>query len=404
MRFTVSASSGRARLGHLALSGGPDHPVAMATPGYLIYNRCGSDPHLPQSPAGILLTPLNHWLDKLALLRQAGNLRQLCRLRPDRQLLLSLTDHLDYYPTPGVTAQHVGLPTRSGKAPLTVELQAELTLLTSPELVQPLADCEIRDGDGRKRARKSVDRSLAFYDRFVTALEQQGGLGGGGPALMASWVGGYSAEERLRCLRELESRGADGLVVEGFRYYNQPVEDFRLAQCESVLTEALQQQQRSQPPRPLYFPGLVHPADIIRAAELGFDLFDGSLPALLTRRGLAWLTSVTGGSWWLHVGDVELLTATDRPLDPGCCCRCCRQFSLSYLAHLSLSNEILASILLMEHNSARLAAFFNELRSAIGSAESLGGLATKYAAAVVPPTAAVAPLANEQARLKDDEA
>ena len=54
-----------------------------------------------------------------------------------------------------------------------------------------------------------------------------------------------------------------------------------------------------------------------------------------------------------------------RPLDAGCQCPACTQFSRAYLRHLFIAGEMLGPILLSLHNIAYYQRLLRELREAI---------------------------------------
>lgn len=49
----------------------------------------------------------------------------------------------------------------------------------------------------------------------------------------------------------------------------------------------------------------------------------------------------------------------------GCGCYCCRNHQRAYVHHLLMTNELLAGVLLMLHNTAHYHAFFSALREAL---------------------------------------
>lgn len=56
-----------------------------------------------------------------------------------------------------------------------------------------------------------------------------------------------------------------------------------------------------------------------------------------------------------------------RPLVEGCGCYCCRNHQRAYLHHLLVTNELLAGVLLMIHNTAHYHGFFGALREALAT-------------------------------------
>lgn len=55
------------------------------------------------------------------------------------------------------------------------------------------------------------------------------------------------------------------------------------------------------------------------------------------------------------------------PLVEGCGCYCCKNHQRAYLHHLLVTNELLASVLLMIHNTAHYLGFFSALREALAA-------------------------------------
>lgn len=96
--------------------------------------------------------------------------------------------------------------------------------------------------------------------------------------------------------------------------------------------------------RPRYLMGVGTPKDLVTCVGLGIDLFDCVLPTRNARNGMLFTS----------FGDVKIRQAQYKedfqPVDPDCSCYTCQNFTRSYLRHLFLSGEILASILNTIHN------------------------------------------------------
>ena len=111
--------------------------------------------------------------------------------------------------------------------------------------------------------------------------------------------------------------------------------------------------------RPRYLMGVGKPGDIIGAVLRGIDMFDCVLPTRSGRNGQAF-------TWR---GTVNLRNARHtedpRPLEEGCGCPACRQYSRAYLHHLVKAEEILASMLITWHNLTHYQDLMEGLRQAI---------------------------------------
>jgi len=112
--------------------------------------------------------------------------------------------------------------------------------------------------------------------------------------------------------------------------------------------------------KPRYVMGLGLPENLRHAVTQGVDMFDCVIPTRLARHGQ------------FFFGDGERRNIRNRvyfddpmPLDPGCDCLACAQFSRAYIRHLIVAKEMLGSILLSVHNIRFLVRFVDRLRQEI---------------------------------------
>ncbi|NDK08656.1 tRNA guanosine(34) transglycosylase Tgt [Candidatus Gracilibacteria bacterium] len=96
--------------------------------------------------------------------------------------------------------------------------------------------------------------------------------------------------------------------------------------------------------KPVYLMGVGTPEDLIEGIYRGVDMFDCVLPTRVGRHGLAFSS----------FGNVKIKNEkyklSQEKLDPNCDCKVCRDYTLGYLRHLILENEILGMHLLSYHN------------------------------------------------------
>ena len=111
--------------------------------------------------------------------------------------------------------------------------------------------------------------------------------------------------------------------------------------------------------KPRYLMGVGAPEDLVNGVLRGIDIFDCVLPTRIARNGAA---LVLGGR--INLRNAQY-TADPSPLDPTCACPTCAHFSRAYLRHLVMANEILAHILLTTHNLHFLLRLMDDLRKAI---------------------------------------
>ena len=113
--------------------------------------------------------------------------------------------------------------------------------------------------------------------------------------------------------------------------------------------------------KPRYLMGVGTPEDLLAAVAVGIDMFDCVMPTRNARNG--WL--------FTRFGDVKIRNARfkddTKPLDDGCACYTCRNFTRAYLHHLQRTNEILGARLNTIHNLFYYQQLMREMRAAIES-------------------------------------
>ncbi len=96
--------------------------------------------------------------------------------------------------------------------------------------------------------------------------------------------------------------------------------------------------------KPRYTMGLGTPRQMVEMVARGVDLFDCVLPTRVARNGTAY---IPGGT--LHIRNAAFLDDF-RPVQEGCLCPACQEFSRAYIRHLVKADEILGLRLLTLHN------------------------------------------------------
>jgi len=111
--------------------------------------------------------------------------------------------------------------------------------------------------------------------------------------------------------------------------------------------------------KPIYLMGVGEPLDILEAVKNKVAMFDCVLPTRNARNG----------SLFTFKGKLSIKQAKYKfdtnPIEDTCDCYTCRNFSTSYLRHLYINNEILASYLNTTHNIRFFMRFINAIRAAI---------------------------------------
>lgn len=111
--------------------------------------------------------------------------------------------------------------------------------------------------------------------------------------------------------------------------------------------------------KPRYLMGVGEPIDMLEAVETGIDMMDCVQPSRIGRHGTV----------FTKYGRLVVKNATyaedDRPLDEGCQCYACRNYTRGYIRHLFKADEILGARLATYHNLYFLLKMMKDSRKAI---------------------------------------
>ena len=111
--------------------------------------------------------------------------------------------------------------------------------------------------------------------------------------------------------------------------------------------------------KPRYAMGLGTPPQMIELIARGVDMFDCVLPTRLARNGTAFTSTGT-----LNLKNAEF-TLQKEPIEEGCTCPACADFSRGYIRHLIKAEEILGLRLITLHNLHFYLTLMGRTRAAI---------------------------------------
>ena len=199
------------------------------------------------------------------------------------------------------------------------------------------------------QARESMRRSMHWAQRSRSTHTDQR------QALFGIMQGSVYLDLRRESLGKLNEIGFEGLALGGFS----------VGEPRDLMFEILDQLSDELPPdQPRYLMGVGTPLDLLRAVELGMDMFDCVLPTRNARNGML----------FTRCGQLRIKNSRyrddERPVDPNCECFVCARYSRAYLRHLFVSREILSSMLNTFHNLH----FYLEMMSNMRKTIELGGL------------------------------
>jgi queuine tRNA-ribosyltransferase len=196
----------------------------------------------------------------------------------------------------------------------------------------------------RNYACQAVDKTLAWAALCSRQPRAPGQL------VFGIVQGGAYADLREQCARRLVETGFDGYAIGGVS----------VGEPEAVLLDGVRHSLGPLPAdRPRYLMGVGRMRQMARAVAQGVDMFDCVMPTRYARNGTAFTAR---GRLPVKAGEFKRDT---RPVEEGCECYACRNFSRAYIRHLLNVNEILGVRLLTVHNLHRYMAFMRELREAV---------------------------------------
>ncbi len=111
--------------------------------------------------------------------------------------------------------------------------------------------------------------------------------------------------------------------------------------------------------KPRHLLGIGEPEDLFNAVENGCDLFDCVMPTRNGRNG-----SIITSSGKINILNTEYREDL-RPIEEGCDCYTCKNYTRSYVAHLFRAKEMLAGTLASVHNLYFLIHLVDRMRQSI---------------------------------------
>ena len=182
-------------------------------------------------------------------------------------------------------------------------------------------------------ASKSLDLTLRWAQRCRDWWDAQPVEGR--PLIFGIVQGSSHADLREKSARALVEIGFDGYAVGGVSVGEPENEMFRAIENAVPFLPA---------DHPRYAMGLGTPPQIIEMIARGVDMFDCVLPTRLARNGTAFTAAGT-----INLKNAPFAEDTG-PIESGCECHACRNFTRAYLRHLVKAEEILGLRLISIHN------------------------------------------------------
>lgn len=192
---------------------------------------------------------------------------------------------------------------------------------------------------------RAMNRTHAWAERCLVAKQRSD------QALFGIVQGGVHLDLRRKSADFLSNLDFPGFAIGGLSVGETKQEMHAVLELvDLVLPES----------KPRYLMGVGTIGDLINGIARGVDLFDCVLPTRLARHNAALAQSGKR----LNLANASF-ARDPRPIDEGCTCYTCSNFSRAYIRHLVIAKEILSATLLSIHNLSVLIKLTMEIRQAI---------------------------------------
>lgn len=225
---------------------------------------------------------------------------------------------------------------------LTPEFSVAVQEKLGADIIMAFDECAVPDD--LEYNRRSMARTHAWLERCVTARTRAD------QALFGIVQGGIFPELRRESAQFVSSLDLPGVAIGGLS----------VGETKEQMHDILEVVDPLLPQdKPRYLMGVGSPEDLINGVMRGVDIFDCVLPTRLARHQAA----------FTQTGRVNLMnsinTRSFAPIDEGCQCYTCRNFTRAYLRHLIIAKEMLASTLISIHNIQFLITLMGDARQSI---------------------------------------
>ncbi len=207
---------------------------------------------------------------------------------------------------------------------------------------------------------KSVDRTTRWLDRCKTEMKRLNGLEdtiNREQMLFGINQGAVYNDIRIEHAKRISEFDLDGYAVGGLA----------VGESHEQMYDVLDNVVPYLPiDKPTYLMGVGTPANILEAVDRGIDFFDCVYPSRNGRHG----------NVYTKFGKINIMNAryeTDMaPIEEGCQCEACKNYSRAYVRHLLKAKEMLGMRLCVLHNLY----FYNHLMEDIRAAIEADNYAT----------------------------
>jgi len=226
---------------------------------------------------------------------------------------------------------------------LTPEKVCKIQEIIGSDVAMVLDECPPCNSD-YEYAKKSAELTTRWAKRFKAAHNKKEQM------VFGICQGAIYDDLRKKSAKELSELDFDGYGIGGL-CIGEKKEDTRRSIANSV--------SNLPEDKPRYLMGVGAPQDILDAIEMGVDIFDSVFP---TRNARHRTVLTFEGKY--NIGSAKG-NVNSKPLEEGCECYACKNYSMGYINHLVRENELLGIRLISIHNVFFTEKLVKEARKAI---------------------------------------
>ncbi len=226
----------------------------------------------------------------------------------------------------------------------TPERSIEIQQALGSDIMMAFDECT-EGGIAKEKARDAMERTLAWLDRcYKVANEPDKQM------LFPIIQGNVYPDLRIESAKRSLPYARCGIAVGGLS----------VGEPKPVMYEMLDALRPYYPENmPRYLMGVGSADCIVEGVCRGIDMFDCVLPTRIARNGTAMTAK----------GDITIRNSTFKedfsPVEEGCDCYCCRNYTKAYVRHLINTDEIFGGRLLSIHNIRFLHRLTEQIKQAI---------------------------------------
>ncbi|XP_014279885.1 queuine tRNA-ribosyltransferase accessory subunit 2 isoform X2 [Halyomorpha halys] len=336
--------------------------VVLETPMLLFYTKGGSIPHitrevldlLTKEQLGIQIT-LPSTIQCFEGAKAFGKgIAEFVGLK-EMLTYCSVQDSARNTPEGYNSKEQISVWSNTGRVSVNADKYMDVIETFQPDFYQALSNGDTNSNSSKKKTQKVMDSSDKLLEKCLERHQSSSALKS--VAVFGNIEGGYDIDLRKLSAQVIANKPVDGFIINGLHNNGPEVEKLDLKKVVPILKAVLKHLPKE---KPRIIHGCWRPESILEMIDLGIDIFDSSLAYVVTERKSALIfqyfeipveecrTESFDECSAIEINLEDKSYKEDfRPILEDCTCLSCRKHSRSYIHHLIMNKELLASTLLM---------------------------------------------------------